>query len=49
MCLDPAVEDYGCAGGTGNGPEYVEGPIRVLAPDPFDLDREGDGVGCENG
>ena len=49
MCLDPAVEDYDCAGGTGNGPEYVEGPIRVLPPDPFDLDREGDGVGCENG
>ena len=49
VCLDPAVEDYDCAGGTGNGPEYVEGPIRVLPPDPFDLDREGDGVGCENG
>jgi hypothetical protein len=49
VCLDPAVEDYDCAGGTGNGPEYVEGPIRVLPPDPFDLDREGDGRGCENG
>jgi beta-lactam-binding protein with PASTA domain len=49
VCLDPAVEDYDCAGGSGNGPEYVEGPIRVRPPDPFDLDREGDGVGCENG
>jgi beta-lactam-binding protein with PASTA domain len=49
MCLDPAVEDYDCAGGSGNGPEYVEGPIRVRPPDPFDLDREGDGWGCENG
>jgi hypothetical protein len=49
VCLDPAVEDYDCAGGSGNGPGYVEGPIRVLPPDPFDLDREGDGVGCENG
>jgi PASTA domain len=49
VCLDPAVEDYDCAGGTGNGPGYVEGPIRVLPPDPFDLDGEGDGVGCENG
>jgi beta-lactam-binding protein with PASTA domain len=47
VCLDPAVEDYDCAGGSGNGPEYVEGPIRVLPPDPFDLDREGDGWGCE--
>jgi PASTA domain len=49
VCLDPAVEDYDCAGGTGNGPKYVEGPIRVRPPDPFDLDREGDGWGCENG
>jgi beta-lactam-binding protein with PASTA domain len=49
MCLDPAIEDYDCAGGSGNGPEYVEGPIRVRPPDPFDLDREGDGWGCENG
>ena len=48
VCLDPAVEDYDCAGGSGNGPEYVEGPIRVLPPDPFDLDRDGDGLGCED-
>ena len=47
VCLDAAVEDYDCAGGSGNGPEYVEGPIRVRPPDPFDLDREGDGWGCE--
>jgi PASTA domain len=49
VCLDPAVEDYDCAGGSGNGPEYVEGPIRVLPPDPFDLDRDGDGWGCDAG
>jgi beta-lactam-binding protein with PASTA domain len=49
VCLDPAVEDYDCANGSGNGPEYVEGPIRVRPPDPFDLDGNGDGVGCENG
>ena len=49
VCLDPAVEDYDCAGGPGNGPEYVEGPIRVRPPDQFDLDREGNGWGCENG
>jgi hypothetical protein len=47
VCLDPTVEDYDCASGSGNGPAYVEGPIRVRPPDPFDLDREGDGVGCE--
>jgi len=47
VCLDPEAVDYDCAGGSGNGPEYVEGPIRVRAPDPFDLDRDGDGWGCE--
>jgi hypothetical protein len=49
VCLDPNAEDYDCAGGSGNGPEYVDGPIRVRPPDPFDLDREGDGWGCEAG
>jgi hypothetical protein len=49
VCLDPDAVDYDCAGGSGDGPEYVEGPIRVRPPDPFDLDREGDGVGCESG
>ena len=49
VCLDPNAVDYDCAGGSGNGPRYVEGPIRVRPPDPFDLDREGDGWGCERG
>jgi hypothetical protein len=49
VCLDPDAVDYDCAGGSGDGPEYVEGPIRVRPPDPFDLDREGDGWGCERG
>ena len=49
VCPDHAVGDYDCAGGTGNGPGYVEGPIRVLPPDPFGLDGNGDGWGCENG
>ena len=49
VCLDPGAVDYDCAGGSGNGPEYVDGPIRVRPPDPFDLDREGDGWGCERG
>jgi len=46
-CLHDGIGDYDCAGGSGNGPNYVEGPIQVLPPDPFDLDRNGDGVGCE--
>jgi beta-lactam-binding protein with PASTA domain len=46
-CLDPAAVDYDCAGGSGNGPKYVTGPVRVRPPDPFELDSDGDGWGCE--
>jgi hypothetical protein len=49
VCLHDGIGDYDCAGGTGDGPNYVDGPIRVLPPDPFDLDRNGDGIGCESG
>ncbi|MEK7638560.1 MAG: hypothetical protein AAB388_00185 [Patescibacteria group bacterium] len=38
--------DYDCAGGSGNGPNYT-GPVRVNGSDPFDLDRDDDGWGCE--
>jgi resuscitation-promoting factor RpfB len=44
-CLSPAY-DYDCKGGTGNGPKYT-GRVRVTGPDPYDLDRDGDGVGCD--
>ena len=47
VCLDPNALDYDCAGGTGNGPRWVDGPITVVGPDKFGLDRDGDGVGCE--
>lgn len=45
-CLTPAP-DYDCAGGSGNGPRYAQGPIYVDGSDPYDLDRDGDGVACE--
>jgi hypothetical protein len=48
-CLHDGIGDYDCAAGSGNGPNYVHGPIRVLRPDPFGLDRDGDGTGCESG
>jgi len=48
-CLQDGIGDYDCAGGSGNGPNYVEGPITVLPPDPFGLDGNRDGVGCEQG
>lgn len=44
-CLPPA-SDYDCAGGTGDGPEYT-GFVRVTGSDPYGLDSDGDGFGCE--
>jgi resuscitation-promoting factor RpfB len=44
--LSPAF-DYDCRGNGGNGPKYVDGPVRVTGPDPYDLDRDGNGVGCQ--
>lgn len=43
----PIASDVDCAGGSGNGPAYVDGPIRVIGSDPYDLDRDGDGVACD--
>jgi hypothetical protein len=48
-CLKLGIGDYDCAGGSGNGPNYVKGPIYVVGDDIFDLDRDGDGIACENG
>ena len=46
-CLDPYASDYDCEGGSGNGPNYT-GPVRVVGPDDFGLDSDGDGYGCED-
>lgn len=43
----PIASDVDCAGGGGNGPAYVQGPIRVVGTDIYGLDRDGDGIGCE--
>jgi PASTA domain len=48
VCLHTGIGDYDCEGGSGDGPNYVSGPVRVRPPDPFDLDRDGDGWGCES-
>jgi hypothetical protein len=45
-CLDPNSEDYDCEGGSGNGPDYT-GTVRVVGADPYDLDRDGDGIACD--
>jgi hypothetical protein len=46
-CLDPNASDYDCAGGSGDGPEYVQGPIEVKGDDPYDLERDDDGIACD--
>jgi hypothetical protein len=45
-CLPLNGPDVDCRGGSGNGPLYT-GRIQVVGPDPYDLDRDGDGIGCE--
>jgi len=44
----PIASDVDCAGGSGNGPAYVSGPVTVVGNDIYDLDRDGNGTGCEN-
>jgi endonuclease YncB( thermonuclease family) len=48
-CLKDGIGDYDCAGGGGDGPNFVEGPIQVRRPDPFRLDSNHNGTGCESG
>ncbi|MBK5231597.1 MAG: hypothetical protein JJE13_01255 [Thermoleophilia bacterium] len=45
-CLDPNSYDYDCSGGSGDGPDYT-GYVEVVGSDPYDLDSDGDGSGCE--
>jgi hypothetical protein len=43
----PIASDVDCAGGSGNGPAYVAGPVSVVGTDIYDLDRDGDGIACD--
>ncbi|KUI30365.1 excalibur domain-containing protein [Mycobacterium sp. IS-1742] len=43
----PVDSDVDCAGGSGNGPSYVSGPVTVVGTDIYELDRDGNGTGCE--
>jgi hypothetical protein len=49
QCLKDGIGDYDCSSGSGNGPNYVYGTVRVVGADPFGLDRDDDGLGCEDG
>ena len=43
----PIASDVDCAGGSGDGPEYVEGPVRVVGNDVYDLNRDSDDIACD--
>jgi len=43
----PIASDVDCAGGSGNGPAYVSGPVQVIGRDIYGLDADHDGIGCE--
>lgn len=45
----PVASDVDCASGSGNGPAYVSGPVRVVGDDIYGLDSNHDGIGCERG
>ena len=45
-CLPPRP-DYDCANRPGDGPGYAKGYYSVETPDPYDLDYDNDGLGCE--
>ena len=47
VCLPLDGPDVDCADGGGDGPLFVEGPVRIVGPDPYRLDRDKDGVACE--
>ena len=45
----PIASDVDCGSGDGNGPAYVYSRVIVVGSDIYGLDRDGDGIGCENG
>jgi hypothetical protein len=46
-CLKDGIGDWDCKGGGGDGPNYVPVRVRVVGGDPFRLDGDHDGYGCE--
>ena len=48
-CVPDDPVDVDCAGGAGNGPSYVTGPVRVIGKDVYGLDADHNGIGCKAG
>jgi hypothetical protein len=48
-CLPLGPSDYDCAGGSGDGPAYTKSGVvyKVSGSDPYGLDADNDGMGCE--
>jgi hypothetical protein len=44
----PIAFDVDCAGGSGDGPGYVDGPVRIVGSDIYRLDNDDDGVACDS-
>ena len=44
----PVASDVDCAGGSGDGPAYVQGPVRVVGEDIYDLNRDDDNIACDS-
>jgi hypothetical protein len=43
----PVAKDVDCKGRGGNGPRYVQGPFKYKGSDPYNLDRNKNGIACE--
>jgi resuscitation-promoting factor RpfB len=43
----PIASDVDCGGGSGNGPAYVYGTVKVIGDDIYGLDADGEGYGCD--
>ena len=44
----PVASDVDCAGGDGDGPAYVQGPVTVVGEDIYDLNRDPDNIACDS-
>lgn len=43
------ASSFQCSAALWTNPAYVQGPVQVIGADIYGLDRDGDGIGCEDG